>query len=157
SPNSDGDFETARRGGIVPDVDQVQDFALNHAFRIFGNISGNIATRVGAMRDDGAIYFGVINQSTGNFAIVVPAGTFTLRVCYGSGGPSTTFDDPTPVIVAGDTMRDETLSAIVTHQVSGRVTGMDPGTFGSILFVSQDRRSGSSTFIFPGLGTYMAN
>ena len=156
SPNSDTDFEPVTRTGIVPDMDQVQDFSLNRAFRIFGNISGNMPASIAAQRDDGAIYVGVINPSTHNFAIVVPAGTYGVRVCYGAGATTATFDDPSPVVVASDTMRNETLSAIATHQVSGRVTGLDPGTFGSIIFTSQDRRNGGSTFIFPGIGTYMA-
>ncbi len=156
SPNSDTDFEPVTRTGIVPDVDQVQDFSLNRAFRIFGNINGNMPASIAAQRDDGRIYLGVINPSTHNYAIVVPGGTYNVRICYGPGSTTATFDDPNSVVVASDTMRDETLSAITTHQVSGRVTGLDPGTFGSILFTSQDRRTGGSAFIFPGIGTYMA-
>ncbi len=156
SPNSDTDFEPVTRTGIVPDMDQVQDFSLNRAFRISGNISGNMPASIAAQRDDGRIYLGVINPSAHNYAIVVPGGTYNVRICYGPGSTTATFDDPNPVVVASDTMRDETLSAITTHQVSGRVTGLDPGTFGSILFTSQDRRTGGSAFIFPGIGTYMA-
>ncbi len=155
-PNTDTDFDPVTVTGIVPDMDQVQDVSINRAFRIFGNISGNMPVSIAAQRDDGRIYIGVINPSTHNYAIVVSGGNYNVRICYGPGSTTATFDDPSPVVVASDTMRDETLSAITTHQVSGRVTGLDPGTFGSMVFTSQDRRTGGSAFIFPGLGTYMA-
>jgi hypothetical protein len=155
-PDEDSDFEPMTRTGIVPDMDQTQDFALRRAFRIFGNLSGDQALAIAAIRDDGTVFRGFINSSSGTYAIVVPAGTYGLRTCYGS--PTTaTYDDPAPVTVAADTPRDESLAAITGYGVSGTVTGLDPSVFGQIAFVSQDRTTGSSTFIFPGVGSYSVN
>jgi hypothetical protein len=155
-PDEDSDFEPVTRTGIIPDMDQTQDFALRRAFRIFGNLSGDQALAIAAIRDDGTVFTGVINPSSGNYAIVVPAGTYNLRTCYGS--PTTaTYDDSAPVTVAADTMRDEILAPITSYGVSGTVTGLDPSVFAQIAFVSQDGTTGGSTFIFPGVGSYSAN
>ena len=156
-PNADGDFEPVTRTGIVPDMDQRQDFALNGAFRIFGNISGGQAVAIVAIRDDSAVFSGVINLSSGNYAIVVPGGgTYRVRACYGS--PTTaTYDDPAPVTVTADTLRDEALPPITSYAVSGTVTGLDPSAFGSMAFAAQDGTTGGSAFIFPGLGSYSVN
>jgi hypothetical protein len=155
-PNDVNDFETLTRTGIVGDMDQIQDFALNRAFRIFGNISGGTASSIAATRDDGSVFAGVINPSSADYAIVVPAGTYTVRVCHGT--PTTaTYDDSDPVTVTVDTRRDETVSGITTHVVSGTVSGLDTGTIGTIIFSSDDGRTSGSAFIFPGLNTYSAN
>ncbi len=159
-PNADGDYVPVTRSGIVPDTDQTQDFTMNSAFRIFGNLSGGQALAIVAIRDDGSVFRGVINPSSGNYAIVVPgastvagSGTYRIRTCYGS--PTTaTYDDPTPVIVTTDTMRNEALPQITSYIVSGTVVGLDPSAFGSIAFAAQDGTTGGSNFIFPGLGTY---
>jgi hypothetical protein len=61
------------------------------------------------------------------------------------------------VTVTVDTRRDETVSGITTHVVSGTVSGLDTGTIGTIIFSSDDGRTSGSAFIFPGLNTYSAN
>ena len=155
-PNADGDFEPMRFTGIVPDMDQTQNFSLNRAFRITGNISGGQAAFLAAIRDDGTIFSGVVNASSGNYAVVVPMGTYRVRVCYGSP-TTTTYDDPAPVTVSADTTRDEALPPITSYPVSGSVSGMDPSAFGNIAFAAQDGSSGGSGLIFPGLGTYSVN
>lgn len=155
-PDADGDFEPVTRAGIVPDMDQTQDFALPRAFRISGNLSGDLALAIAAIRDDGAVFSGVINFSSGNYAIVAPAGTYSLRTCYGS--PTTaTYDDPAPVTVAADTTRDELLVPSTRYNVSGTVTGLEPSVFASIAFASPDKTTGATASIFPGVGSYSAN
>lgn len=154
--NSPSDFGTVRRSGILTDIDQVQDFSLPGAFRITGTVSGDSPTSVAATRTDGTVFPGAINTTTRNYAIPhLPAGDYTLRWCSGTTATAT-FDDPNPVMVTMDTVRDEVLPSVMTFNVSGTVTGLDPTAFASINFGSQDGRTGGSGFVIPG-GTYSAN
>ena len=154
-PDADSDFEPVTRSGITPDMDQTQDFALNRAFRIYGNFSGPQALRIAAIRDDGAVFMGVIDFRANSYAVVVPAGNYSLRSCY--VGIVSTFDDPDPVVVTADTQRDEMLPAFTSYTVSGVVTGVSPGLFAAIDLRSQDQRTSSAGLIDPGNGTYSAN
>jgi hypothetical protein len=112
-----------------PDVNV--NATLPSGFKLTGTISGaGQGASVYASAGGTNIFAGTVNSLTGKYLVVVPAGTYSLTVCYlFSGTPSNTevtgtYTDPTSVQVSGDTTRNITLPSVTLFNVSGTVSGL---------------------------------
>jgi len=146
---------------------------LPAGFKLSGRISGpGMPVLVSASAGGTSVYTGTVDVLTGRYLIVLPAGTYALKVCYQPAGAASaviaTYDDPAAVSVAGDTTHDASLPAVSLLQVSGAVSGLNnlpAGTATTIHFVSADRTAqgvfnldagGSYQGVLPA-GTYVVS
>ena len=121
---------------------------LPSGFKLTGTISGpGKAITVVANAGQNSIFAGAVNQQTGRYLIVLPAGTYNLTVRFAPNGvPSgQTVSISTPVAgsvqVSADTTLDITLPAVSLFTVSGTVNGLSnlsSATNLLITFISND-------------------
>jgi hypothetical protein len=110
--------------------DSTLNQTLQNGFKIAGTISGSGKGQTIAARSGSDIFIGVIDDSTGKYVIVVPAGTYSLVVCFEPSGSTSdaqvtsTYTDPSSVQVASDTTRNITLPARPLFGVSGTISGV---------------------------------
>lgn len=132
--------------------DTMQNVTLPDGLRQDGTISGGTATSIIAIKDDGSVFTGTINPSTGHYIIIESAGNYNDLLCYGPTTPFSTtiltFNDG-PIVVAGDMTRDEMLPGPTTSNVTGMVNGRDPATIGVVVLASQDGTTGGSGVVLP--------
>jgi hypothetical protein len=109
--------------------DSTLNQTLQNGFKITGTISGSGKGQTIVARSGSDIFTGVIDDSTGKYVIVVPAGTYSLVVCFEPSGSTSdaqvtsTYTDPSSVQVASDTTRNITLPARQLFGVSGTISG----------------------------------
>ena len=144
-----------------PDVNV--NATLLPGFKLSGTISGaGQGASVIASAGGNNIFAGTINPLTGKYLVVVPAGTYSLTICYGlSGTPSNaavtgTYTDPASVQVSGDTTRDITLPSIALFNVSGTVSGLIglPAGAGTTLFFTSSNNTVQGQFTLDAGGNY---
>lgn len=110
--------------------DSTLNQTLQNGFKITGTISGGGKGQTIVARSGSDIFTGVIDDSTGKYVIVVPAGTYSLVVCYEPTGSTSdaqatsTYSDPSSVQVSGDTTRNITLPAQQLFGISGAISGV---------------------------------
>ena len=118
--------------GIVATTNVTVDQTLDGGFRIMGKINGpGWPAGIQAQNNTGDVFNGRTDQDTGKYLIVVPAGTYALKVGFGHaddwGEIATFITDPNPVQVSGDTTRDVTLPAKADlHEVTLTIGGQSP-------------------------------
>ena len=145
--------------------DSTLNQTLQNGFKITGTISGSGKGQTIVARSGSDIFTGVIDDSTGKYVIVVPAGTYTLVVCFEPTGSTSdaqvtsTYTDPSSVQVASDTTRNITLPARQLFGVSGTISGA--GSFATAFtrtleLTSLDNSSGG-TFTVGSDWTYSGN
>lgn len=131
----------------VRNVNATADATVNAAlppapvpFRLTGAINGTAAIfiAVTAQTSDGlSVFSGRVDPVAKSYLVLVPTGTYNLSVSYigslsGATGIST-FKDPAPVQVNGDTVHDITVVPTVTHTVSGAISALDPRFSSTVL------------------------
>lgn len=148
--------------GVDATSDQTVDAVLPAGFRLSGMLIGGpklLIANVRAQGKDGRTFSGSADLFTRQYRIVVPAGTYTLTVCFFPEFPGSTtvgFDDPTPVEVSADTSHDITLPKVTLYNVTGTISGLDPRfEFRALSFASADARSGG-IFQLADDGSYQA-
>jgi hypothetical protein len=120
---------------------------LPAGLRLSGTVSGpGLGVQVIANAGGNIVFTGTVDPLTGKYLIIVPAGTYNLKICYQPAGASSpvtvTYADPTAVPVAGDTTRDITVPAVTLFTVSGTVSGLSglpSGTTTTIVFTSSNQ------------------
>lgn len=126
---------------------------LQNGFKITGTISGPGKGETIVARSASDIFIGVIDDSTGKYVIVVPAGTYTLVVCFAPDGSTSdaqatsTFTDPSSVQVSADTTRNITLPARQLFGISGAISGVSGLAMAftrTIEFTSLDNSNGGT-------------
>ncbi len=99
-----------------------------------GGAPGATPTLVRATHTDGRAFFTIPDILTGSYSRALPAGTYNLAVCYVplrfAGMQATVFtqvfEDPKPVVLSQDTVRDITLTPLLMpFRVSGKVSAVD--------------------------------
>ena len=122
------------RTSVTATSNTTLDMTLPAAFELSGFVRGDVqvVSRVTASTSGGQEYWGSINQQGKYYAVHVPAGTYTLKVCctpgsatFPGGALRVPFTDPTPVQVDSDTTRDITVPAVTLSTVSGSVSGLN--------------------------------
>lgn len=119
----------------VSGVDVTQDIAVNAVLspglRLSGVVQGPTNSVLVAVRGDKNSFFaGSVNPDTGRYALVVPPDRYRFLLCYEpdplvpTSTVRTAFDDPDPIQVAADTMRDIVLPTVAMMPVSGFVSGL---------------------------------
>jgi len=121
---------------------------LPPGFKLTGQVSGpGTGGIVVASAGLTSVYAGGVDAQTGKYLIVLPAGTYNLKVSFSPPGvPSNesatlTYSDPTSITIAADATRDITLPAVTLFTVSGTVTGLGTlpsATNASITFTVND-------------------
>jgi hypothetical protein len=118
---------------------------LPPGYKLTGTIGGPGRPTAVLATSAGASYIGNLDLQTGKYVVVVPAGTFNLRVCFTPNGVpvdetvTATYNDS--VQVTGDTTKNMTLPGVTLFAVSGTVTGLSSIqslSSPSIEFVSSD-------------------
>jgi hypothetical protein len=116
--------------GIAATSNVVRNKTLLTGFRLSGAITGP-GQATGVLATSGSsIYAGVVNTSTGRYVIVLPAGTYTLKISFTPNGVSSsqslnvTSTVTGSVTVAGDTTANITLPTVTLFNVSGTVIGL---------------------------------
>ena len=150
----------------VPDGTTDQNFSimLNDGVLITGMINNpSLSVSVSARNSGGLVFKGMTDMSQSSYTILVPNNdTYTIQACFSInfGGMSITtftYNDPTAVMVSGDTSHDITLPSETANTVSGRLLNPDPRFFiKSISFVSPDGTVGTSASVSFVDGTYAA-
>jgi hypothetical protein len=130
------------------DPNVVVSGTLPSGFFLSGTISGaGQGILVVASAGGNSVVTGSVDALTGRYLLVLPAGSYSLRVCYQpSGVPSAagvtlTYVDPVAVQVPSDSIRDITLPGASLFNVSGTLsglTGLSPGANTTIVFTSTD-------------------
>jgi hypothetical protein len=115
--------------GVAATANRRLDKILPGGFRLSGRITGaGVPELIVAQAGTTSFYPGSIDFLSGRYLIVVPAGTYSLKVAYAPGlqTPHTTlvFTDPSAVQVSGDTTRDIALPSPTLFRVSGTVSGL---------------------------------
>jgi len=140
------------------------DVTLPEGFLITGTITPTgpeTPSSITASDGLGNSFSGTIDASNA-YRIVVPAGSYSLMVCFQVtvgflGGPTITYGEATPVdATAGDATRDITLPGVVVQNVQGKVLGTDPAKTSLLNFVSADNTVGTTVFLDPS-GSYGDN
>jgi hypothetical protein len=114
--------------GVAATANRTLDKILPGGFRLSGRITGAGVPELIVAQAGTSFYPGSIDFLSGRYLIVVPAGTYSLKVAYAPGlqTPHTTlvFTDPSAVQVSGDTTRDIALPSPTLFRVSGTVSGL---------------------------------
>jgi len=133
------------RTGVNGTANATVNVQLQAGFKLSGTVTGaQFASSVVARNTTGGQFVAALNILTSQYLVVVPAGSYTLHVCYipqtGSFQdlPSLSFADPNPVQVNADTTRNITIPAQTLNLVSGSVAGIDqlPTNGGVLLSLS---------------------
>ncbi len=145
----------SQRQAVDASSDITVDAQLAAGFVISGILSGRIATahELFATNEDGEVFMGQIDHTTGEFQIVVPAGTYNLSVCYqprrlGSINlPNILYTDPASFPVNINVTRDLAVPDATLATVSGEVAGLDqlPDNTGvALVFSTADGSAGGT-------------
>lgn len=126
--------------------------ALPPAFRLTGTIGGSATAfflSVTAQSVNGSASFsGSVNPITKMYLVMVPADTYMVSVAYVDSRAATpslsTFLDPAQVQVTGDTVHDITVAPVVTHTVSGVISGLDSRLPSTILVFAPSNQANIS-------------
>jgi hypothetical protein len=137
---------TQTKTGIAATGDVVVNATLAAGFKLAGRIDGpGYLAQVAAQSSTGEVFAGRFGYSLSGpkYLLVLPAGAYTLKVCYQAQGgyANITFTDPNPVQVTADTTRDITLPPASLTDISGTVSGLSnlpPLLSKSIVFNSMD-------------------
>ncbi len=121
---------TQTQAGVSLTSSQVITQKLPAGYRLSGTISGAgkpsiIVAQSGAT----SLFSGQINSTSGKYLIVVPGGSYSLKVCFQptpvtASSAICTYTDPNPVQVSADTSHDITLPALSLFHVSGTISGL---------------------------------
>jgi len=164
--------------GIGATANTVVNAQLPPGFKISGTISGStvgIVSVVSARSTaaGGQSYFGLADNQTNRYVVVVPAGTYELAICYMPdsliplGVPNLNYTVSQTVTVNADVTRNIQVPAVTLGMVMGSVTGIEQtGAEGGFLtFASADGKNGVTAFAIPSLpysaqvpnGSYIAS
>ena len=114
--------------GITATSGITVDATLAGGFKLTGSINGGNPALVVARSITGEVIGGRLSWSPSGqkYMLVIPAGTYTLKVCYQpqDGYAIVAFTDPNPFRVSADTTRDITLPPVSLTDISGTVTGL---------------------------------
>jgi hypothetical protein len=133
--------------------DSTLNQTLQNGFKITGTISGPGKGDSIVARNGSDIFTGVIDDSTGKYVIVVPAGTYTLVVCFAPTGSTSdaqvtsSYSDPSSVQVSADTTHNITLPARQLSGISGTISGVSSLAMAftrTIAFTSLDNSNGGA-------------
>lgn len=157
----------------IKNVDATADVTVNATlppapltYRLSGTISGPAPAflAVTAQSPDGMSVFSArVDPLTHTYVVMVPAGSYKLSVDYiasfsdATGGA--TFQDPLPVEVNADIVRDIAVAPAVTHRVSGTISALDPRFASAVLIFAPTDPTGGSVPSMPKInadGTYAA-
>jgi hypothetical protein len=139
-------LQNQTKTGIAATGDVVANATLTEGFKLAGKIDGpGYLGRVVAQSSMGEVFLGRIGYSLSGpkYLLVVPAGTYTLKVCHEAQGgyADITYTNPSPVRVTADTKQDITLQPANLTDISGTVSGLSnlpPTQSKSIVFSSID-------------------
>lgn len=123
-------------------------------FKLSGTVGGNAAiflSITATSTDALTSVSGSVDPLTKKYSLQVPANTYKLSVSYIANitvsATLSTFVDPNPVPVSADTVRDVTIVPVVTHKLSGKVTGLDSRFSTSVMLITPNDSLGT---IFTG-------
>jgi hypothetical protein len=150
--------------GVNLTSSQVINQMLPAGYRLSGTISGSgkpnlIVAQSGAT----SLFSGRIDAASGKYLIVVPGGSYSLKVCYQpspltTAGTICTYSDPSPVQVSADTTRDIALPALSLFKVSGTISGLSnitpTSTSVKVVFTSDTTQG---TFSVDSTGNYQGS
>ncbi len=150
----------AQRTDVNATANTTVNVALQAGFKLSGTVAGaQMATSVVARNSTGGQFVAAFNILTSRYLVVVPAGSYTLQVCYlpqtGSFEdlPNLSFADPNPVQVNADTTRNITIPAQTLRLVSGSVAGIAQLPANGGVFLSLSTADGTAG----GFATVAAN
>ena len=136
---------------------------LQAGFKLSGTVTGaQLVASVVAQNSTGGQFAAAYSVMTSRYLVVVPAGSYTLRVCYvpqtgsSQSSSSISFADPTAVQVNADTTRNITIPALTLNRVSGTVSGVAqlPTNSGLALNFSTADGTSGGTAVVSGTGAY---
>ena len=117
--------------GIDATGNVVKDETLSSGFRLTGVVSGpGVGKTVTASTGNDQGYSGPVIRKTGAYSILLPAGTYTVRVGFtpntvpAADDVSVGYTVPGSLQVSGDTTLNITLPPVAVYSVSGTVTGL---------------------------------
>jgi len=150
------------------------DLTLNDGYKVTGRVRlvsivplPLTAEAVAAKNDAGEIFPGTLTNgdlgTTDSYAVVVPAGTYSLSLCRierpeDAATLKTVFVDPNPIKVQATTARNISVPLVIRRQMSGTVTGLDrlPANQGVTLALRADDGSAGYYKLLSAEGTYAA-
>jgi hypothetical protein len=150
--------------GITATSNVVQNETLPSGFTLTGTVSGpGQAASVIASAGLSNVFAGTVNQTTGTYLIVLPGGTYTLKVSFVPNGvPSgqsvtITSSVSGSVVVSGNTTANITLPSVLLFTLSGTVNGLgnlsSSATGMQMVFASSDS-STQGSFSLAADGSY---
>ncbi len=116
--------------GVGLTSSQVINQKLPPGYRLSGTISGpGKPSVIEAQSGAASLFSGRIDSTSGKYLIVVPGGSYSLKVCFQptpvtASSAICTYTDPNPVQVSADTSHDITLPALSLFHVSGTISGL---------------------------------
>lgn len=153
------------RTGVTATSNVTVDEQLAAGFVLSGKVSGPVQSVSVVIATSGtSVYSGPVDPTTWRYAVVLPAGAYSLSALYTPtipgffGAPFMTYNDPAAVSVSADATRDIAIPSVPTYSVTGAVTGLEnlpPNGGQSIQFVSNDMKTRASSFADPESGTLM--
>lgn len=118
--------------GVNATANLTKDETLQGGFKLTGTVSGpGLAKNVLATTDSNASYSGTVNRQTGAYSVLLPAGSYTLKVGFTPNGVpsgqsvSVIHSVPGSIQVSADTTLDIALPLVTVFNVSGTVTGLN--------------------------------
>ncbi len=117
--------------GVALTSSQVINQTLPAGFRLSGKISGSgQPTFILAQSDANGTFSGRVDNASGKYLIVVPAGSYSIKLCYQPSSQTAarticTFSDTDVVPVSADTAHDITLPATSLFKISGTISGLN--------------------------------
>jgi hypothetical protein len=149
--------------GIAATSDVVRNEILPLGLKLIGTVSGpGQGTSVVATDGQNNVFAGPVDQATGKYLVILPSGTYTLRVSFVPNGVpsgqnvSVTSSVSGSVIVSGDTTRDIALPAVPLFNVSGTVNGLSnlPSATGMLISFFSSDNSIVAEFSIAGNSSY---
>jgi hypothetical protein len=152
------------RDNITATAATTVNVQLAAGFKLSGTITGaaRLVSSVTVTNTTGGSFVAGYNVLDSRYEAIVPAGTYTVHVCYApqtvslQSVPTLSYADPSPVQVNADTTRNITIPAPTLRAVSGTVTGVNQLPTNSGAFLNFTTADGSAGGFAPvaGNGSY---
>jgi hypothetical protein len=117
--------------GVNATSNITKDETLPDGFKLSGTVTGpGLGRSVYVITGSEVSFTGTVNRQTGAYSILLPGGTYTLKVGFTPNGVPAGHDVgvvtsvPGSVQVSADTTRDITFPLVAVFNVSGTVTGL---------------------------------